>query len=193
MADHIPFVNTSKDCEVLKKFYPDSFAVRVSLERLERIMNDLPMGLSLWVDPAVDGLHRWPDVSNDYRAHIGRFPSYDRIGDPVFQAKPVKDNVQSFVDAVLDECCRTVAQVQWLSIPQLPVVNDTSRNRINRLLAESTSVWKANRRSRVKLILPIVLTHQNQINLKTQRNKPIRIGSRPLEQGVPYTHLVPKQ
>ena len=56
MADHIPFVYTDRDCQVLRRFYPDSVAVRLSLQSVSEIASNVPAGLLRWIDPGIDGL-----------------------------------------------------------------------------------------------------------------------------------------
>ena len=55
MADHIPFVNTRRDCEILKKYYKNSHTIRVSLESISNIKSSLPQNIPLWIDAAIDG------------------------------------------------------------------------------------------------------------------------------------------
>jgi hypothetical protein len=175
MADHIPFVYNEKDCTVLRKVYSDSIAVRLSLETYSKIASHLPNGPIRWLDPAVDGLERWPKwdtVPDKYRTHVEGFEGYDRIGDSSFQSKPQSEVATTFVDSVLDRCIK-LNKTGWISVPQLPQTNDASRNKINRELARSTQKWRSSRNFQGRLILPVIFTHQNQINLKTQRNKRI--------------------
>lgn len=171
MADHIPFVYTRRDCDLVKRLYADSVAIRFTLEGLPEISSHLPSGPIRWVDPAVDGLHRWPQVTSQYETHIRRFRGADRLAEPEFQKKPDKELVQQFVSDILDECNKHSAS--WFSIPQLPCVSDATRNKINRLLAEAAGIWKASQGFQGKLILPVILTHQKQVNRKTERNKRI--------------------
>jgi len=176
MADHIPFVYTEEDCSILREHYSDSVAIRLALETIDRTFPLLPRGPQRWMDAGVDGLEKWPkwerSVSSSYKRHIGRFDGYERIGDPEFQKRPDKVIVSAFVGAVLQESVRRF-QPEWLSVPQLPMVHDSSRNKINQLLASATREWKTRNGYRGRLILPLIFTHQRQVNLKTNRNKKI--------------------
>ena len=177
MADHIPFVYNEKDCDILRKLYSDSVAVRLSLESVSKVASHLPSAPIRWIDPAVDGLERWAkwdDISDHYRNHIERFEGYDKIGDPAFQEKPRSEVVRTFVASVLDKCIQST-KAGWISVPQLPQTNSSSRNKINRELAKGTQEWKSSRNYQGRLILPVIFTHQNQINLKTQRNQRIHL------------------
>jgi len=173
VSDHIPFLNSVTDCQIASKWYADSSLVRVSLETLVKTSTHLPPGPQRWLDPGVDGLH-WPKITSDsYKAHIAQFASYGEIADPGFQQKPDKAVVVTFVHSVLDCCLDKLPASEWISVPQLPLVDGTSRNKINRFLAECTGGWKAKNHFSGKLILPAIFTNQRQLNKKTERNKKI--------------------
>jgi hypothetical protein len=177
MADHIPFIYSSKDCTILRKIYSDSVTVRLSLDTLGRVISHLPPEPLRWLDPAIDGIDRWKNtssISDAYKIHIERFAGHEQLTDPARQKAPDKDKVQEFVNTVLDECTRTL-QPDWLSVPQLPLVSDSSRNKINRYLAEATSEWKSSKRFSGKLILPAIITHIKQIQHKVDRNKRVEL------------------
>jgi len=182
MADHIPFVYTSDDCKMLKALYGDSALVRVSLQTKDKTLQGIPPGMGLWVDGAVDGLHGWKPQRTTkedrettryeaYDAYIEGFTAYERIGDADFQKKPQNDVVKQFVESVLDRCSGLSPKPAWVSVPQLPMVSDASRNRINRLLAQNAAEWKRTRKYSGKLILPVIFTHPGQVNLRTLRKR----------------------
>lgn len=173
MADHIPFVYTDRDCQVLRRFYPDSVAVRLSLQSVSEIASNVPAGLLRWIDPGIDGLHKWPKVTDNYKNYLKTFPGFEQIGDPNFQRKPNKTVVDGFVTAALDAC--KLFAPDWLSVPLLPLVGDSSRNKVNRQLAESAKKWKFERNFTGKLILPVIFTHQTQIKGKTERARQLRL------------------
>jgi|SRR5271165_2997420 len=170
-ADHIPFLNSATDCQIANRWYADSAFLRMSLETLPRTLTHVPVGPKRWLDPAIDGLH-WTTITSDsYKQHISRFKGYDSIADETFQQRPDKAIVNSFVGSILDYCIDQVPAPDLLSVPQLPLVDDASRNKINKALAESTSDWKSKRHFQGKLIVPAIFTNQRQINRKTERNK----------------------
>ena len=195
MAAHLPFVNTRTDCQLVTDLYADSEFVRVPLEKIDELQPMLPDGPRLWIDSGVDGFHRefGPITSEDekreeqrrkeesegnktgkmkgkkWREHMRRFPKYERLADRTFQSKPLRSQVEEFVAAVLDECMKHAPAL--ITVPQLPLVNDVSRNKINRALAAATEKWKAGANYRGKLILPAVFTNQKQLNLKAPRAK----------------------
>ena len=180
MADHIPFLFGADDSKLLKSLYPDSAIVRLSLQTHAKTFNNLPTGTPIWVDAGVDGLDRWRPQritksgkkTSRYEAfdeYIKSFPGLDQVADNVFQTKPRNDVVRGFVESVLDACCALSPKPAWVSIPQLPMVSDASRNKINRALARNAAEWKRTNKPDVKLILPVIFTHPKQVNLKTQR------------------------
>lgn len=178
VTDQIPFVSSSGDCDTLQRYYPDSIMARVPLEKWPRLVSIFPLKVGLWIDAAIDSLHNWEvDGENKYNQHVKQFESHEKIADPEFQRKPDKDVVRSFVDSVMDVCVvdRTP---HWLSIPQLPVVNDSSRNKINRYLAQFAGEWRGRRKFHGKLVLPVIFTKQNQVTGKTQRRDPLSLAKK---------------
>ena len=177
MADHIPFVYTPKDRQYVQRNYPDSAVLRLSLDSLDRTLSALPQGTSVWLDSGIDGFGDLAGAADSWRRFAKKFPAADAIGDPTFQAKPLRSTTKSFVVGVLNECLNKAPSVQWLSVPQLPMVNGASRNKINRQLAQVTREWKQDSNFRGKLILPVILTHQKQVNLKTLRRPNLDLAS----------------
>jgi hypothetical protein len=180
MADHIAFVSSSEDCKIFGRLYSDAALARVPLGRRQEIAGRLPHKTGLWVDAAIDSLHHWQvRGENKYNDHVKQFTAHEKIGDPEFQrsADKEKELVKNFVNSVMDDCVKLGAP-DWLSIPQLPVVSDPSRNRINRLLAHFAGEWRAKGKFNGKLILPIIFTNQNQVKGKTQRNKTLSLAGK---------------
>lgn len=182
MAEHIPFAYGAEDCNILKKLYADSSFVRISLQTHGRTLNNLPPGPRIWVDAGVDGLHKWKprrttksgEETQRYEAYdeyIKQFPGHNRIGDPDFQSNPHRDRVavKEFVESILDACSALPRKPAWISVPQLPMVNDSRRNKINRLLAQNAAEWKRTRRYAGKLILPVIFTDRKQVALRALR------------------------
>ena len=168
--EYVAFVNTTRDCEIAGSLYSDATAVRISLESAPKTCLNLPNGPKRWLDASIDGLHvSIQRITPAYGNHVKKFSGFDRIGDPQFQEKPDAKIVQSFVYAALDAC--STHSPDWLSVPQLPLMDDSSRNKINRLLAESSRRWKEERSFSGLFILPVIFTNQRQMNRKTERNK----------------------
>lgn len=100
------------------------------------------------------------------------FPNFEKIGAAAYHAKPISSEVNAFVKAVMDKCA--TYRPTWITVPQIPLVNDSSRNKINRMLATAAGRWKSNTGFSGKLILPILLTHQGQLSGKTMRNPKVK-------------------
>ncbi len=175
MASHIPFVYSSKDYRFLKSIYADSNLVRLSLDSTLN-PTDLPPGIAAWLDSGFDGFERWPNANDNWKKFIKKFTGWESIGDKQFQRSPDAGAVSKFVSELLTNCMERVPTVACLSVPQLPTAGDASRNKINRCLADAAGNWKVNSKFRGKLILPIILTHQEHTNLKTDRNQRVRLA-----------------
>jgi len=178
MADYIPFVYSEKDCQMVQKFYPDSAILRLSLDTLSNTRDALPRGAEVWLDPAIDGLDDFTNAAPRWQTFVKQFAEWEAIIDPDFQKTPERDRVERFVAAVLNACLKNLSTAQWLSVPQLPVVAGASRNKINRQLAQGTRKWRQESKFRGKMILPVIFTHQEQVNLKTHRAPHLALASR---------------
>jgi hypothetical protein len=179
MADHIPFLNSPDDLSIFKAHFSDSDMVRLSLKSLGRVTAGLPEGTKLWIDGTMDGLDQLSRLKkdNDYLGYVSRFSCYQNVGDEQFQSKPEKSKVDSFVKSVLGACTDHLSPA-WLSVPQLPQAGDSSRNKINRLLASSAAKWKVTSDFKGKLILPIIFTNRKQLHSKVERRKHIQLARR---------------
>lgn len=171
MANHIPFVSSISDSRLVGKIYPDSAMTRIDLSY--RIKNEAPGIGRVWLDPAIDGLHRLDDRSSTWINYVSQFSHFDKIGDPSFQASPKKEIVKEFVFAVLDACMKF--HPDWITVPQLPASKSgTSRNRINRSLADATGEWRSMRSFPGTLILPLTIINQKQLRFKAERTQRIK-------------------
>ena len=185
---YIPFITSPKSLQLVKTIYGDAAAARVPLELVKRLAP--PAGLKLWIDPCVDGLDnlevRLPradkndakkKTSTPWYDGMKKIEGFDKIGDPTFVAKPVSKVVDKFVSTILDRCLEHKPAL--ITVPQLPVVHDSSRNKINRALAKATAEWRATAREfSGRLIFPLVLTHPIQTHSKTDRNKKVEQARR---------------
>jgi hypothetical protein len=171
IVECIPFINTEYDCNATRDFYPDSVAVRINLETIGKTRAIIPVGPKRWIDASIDGLHHsdLSKLTQAYQTHLNKFADSSTIADPTFQQNPIRAVVEKFVFSVLYLC--KAETPDWVSVPQLPLVSGVGRNKINRLLAELTRQWKIRSAFPGKLILPIIFTHQNQLNKKTERNR----------------------
>ncbi len=174
MASHIPFINSENDCSLLKRYYKDSPIVRVSLaSSVDKIVAGLPKGMLIWLDPGVDVYDEWPPARNDLENKFRSFDEGGLLTGSRFPDKPDRKRVQILVNKILDVCASY--NPFWLSVPQLPMISGTQRNRLNKLLAEATYEWKKSSGFRNKLILPVVLTHQDQTKFSKHRTNTSRL------------------
>lgn len=176
MASYIPFVNTLSDCRRLK-FYPGATKLRVSLETIGTFRKELPKRLPLWIDPAMDGYH-YLLISNDrstsWKKYIKQFKNSQILSNTSFLKKRELEKVKQFVTSILDKCNKL--NPDWITVPQLPIVEGTSRNKINRALAAATSEWKEHSGFNGKFILPLIFTHQEQLKGKTEWRKKLTVA-----------------
>lgn len=176
MADHIPFITGEEGCKIAQLAFSDSRAFRVMLWQCPKISSGLDPK-KLWVDAGIDGLGEPTESRVDpWKSFAKKFPHSQKVSDAGFQAKPIAGEVQEFVNAVLDAC--KDQSPMWITIPQLPIASDTRRNKINRALASATGKWKSTSKFHGHLILPLVFTHQEQINLKSARNPKVAFAEK---------------
>jgi len=182
MAEHIPFISGEDGCKLVKSVYSDSEVIRVPLERAPKLLGLRPHGPKIWLDPGVDGLddlktrQSEPGKKNSWFEFMKGLPHFENMAATSFQAHPTASEVSAFVKGVLDRCA--VHKPAWLTVPQLPLANDATRNKINRALATATGKWKSNHGFAGRLILPIVVTHQDQVSGKTARNPKVQHAER---------------
>jgi len=176
MAYYIPFINSEDDWSAARHVYPDSVVYRVTMKSRDEIDWNSPPHAKLWVDTEVDALHNWPKSENeDFSSYFSNFQNAEKIANAGFWAKPDKTIISHFVNAILGSVLDNVPGVEWLSVPQLPHLGGTDRNKVNRALAEATHHWKSKKGFKGKLILPAIFTHQGQLNNKTDRNSKVSI------------------
>jgi hypothetical protein len=187
VVEYIPFITSPTALKLVKSIYSDAEIARVSLDIAERLA--LPPSLKLWIDPGVDGLHDLdkrrprPDKSNPDKEKknpwydvIKDVSGFEEIGDGAFIDRPDQKIVKKFVKELLDRC--VTKKPSWVTVPQLPIVDGSVRNKINRALANATGEWKSANVFSGRLILPLIFTNQNQINGKTQRNPKVAQAAR---------------
>jgi hypothetical protein len=104
------------------------------------------------------------------------FAHFEKMGRPDFHSKPAATEVFSFVKSVLNKC--VAHKPTWITVPQIPILSGTERNKINRTLAAATAKWKTESGFSGRLILPLVMTHVDQVTGKTARNPIIQQAKR---------------
>lgn len=185
MAEYIPFITSEEGAKLSKQFYADSDIVRVPLLQARRFISMIGPTSKIWLDPCIDGLdnietrrskpkpekkiNRWFDFTKNF-AH------FEEMGRPDFQKNPDKSIINVFVKAVLNKCAEY--KPAWITVPQLPLISNSDRNKINRALAEVTGKWRSDSGYSGQLILPIVFTHKEQLKGKTERKPKIEQAAR---------------
>jgi hypothetical protein len=85
------------------------------------------------------------------------------------------------VNAVLDSVLAAASaapNLGYISVPQLPYIPGSERNRVNRLLADLTLKWKSVQRRPPKLILPVIFAKNlGQTDNKTDRNEKVKLAN----------------
>ncbi|PKK83245.1 MAG: hypothetical protein CVT49_09575 [candidate division Zixibacteria bacterium HGW-Zixibacteria-1] len=168
MPSNIPFIYNENDVEILKTFYSDTKCVRISLEKAN-ILNLIPSGISVWIDPNVDIYHNWPPSENKLKDLYSRFDPEERISDINFQKRPNEEYLCKFINSILDHCNEYGPGL--LTVPQLPLMEKPNRNAINKKMVELSKEWQHKNHYSGKLILPIIICNQSLINRKPLRDK----------------------
>ena len=182
MADHIPFITSDDRLRLVKSSYLDSETVRVPLDRADKLRPLLPPRMNVWLDPCVDGMHDLktrrsrPGRKNTWFEFMKVLPNFEKIADPDYHARPVRAEVDDFVKAVMDKCA--AYRPAWITVPQLPLVAGSHRNKVNLRLAEATGKWKTSTGFSGRVILPLVFTHQRQLRGKTERTPQVKQAKR---------------
>ncbi len=169
---YIPFISGSESVAIFNEFYSDAPTVRVTLDKLPKFIAELPKGQHLWIDTAFEGFHHLADARDDkWIAFMKKFEGWGKFNDPAFIEKPDKKIVEKFVGQLLDAAM--AYKPRRLSIPQFPISKTDSRAKINRVLAEASGKWRGTKGFSGALILPVILTHRDQISLAVEKNKRI--------------------
>ena len=169
----IPFLNSSKELDVLEARYADAEVMRVYLMDVDSFQGRPTQ--ALWLDGAVDGFHHLLEntgkpedkvTSAEWRAYSRKLKEQSVLANPSSLAKPDQRRVDSFVEDVLSQCLKH--NPTWITVPQLPIVSDSSRNKMNLALARATNRWRSDQGFKGQLVFPLVFTHQSQLKGSTQ-------------------------
>lgn len=181
MAEHIPFITSEDSARIVRNVYADSEVVKLPLERVSKLLLQRPKDAKIWLDPGVDGFddvdQRRPQGGrrNPWFEFMNTMPQFGAMEAASKNGRP-SIALSHFVTAILDQCASHTPA--WLTVPQLPLVSDASRNKVNRALAAATGQWKSSHGFAGRLILPIIVTHQDQVNGKTARNPKVQQAER---------------
>jgi hypothetical protein len=189
--DCVAFANTLDEFKLAEKYLPGATAVRITLSANDELQQKASQSqLPLWVDSSCDGFHHIvlgtksfadyrSEQQKDRKEKPQRIPWMDlfldwqsvhRLGDPAFIANPDQAATKQIVSELMKRC--NDFQPNWLSVPQLPLTDNSSRNRINAALAKAAGDWSKNK-AVGDLILPAIFTHKRQTVGKTQWRKKV--------------------
>ncbi len=179
----IPFLSGKDVCQRVASLHASAPLARILLSDMKRLKPYIP-SIPLWIDAGIDGLHdlanstpnnknKNKDPRQDWFDTVSQFDHYQDIADGQFQAKPIKKKVAAFVSAVLDAA--NIHNPEAISVPQLPHVDGSGRNKINKALAKVAAEWQIDHPD-VALILPVILTHSKQSQKKTARNAHVKLA-----------------
>lgn len=172
MSVFIPLINSSTDISIYRRYYSESKIVRISQGNRDIRLGSLK-NKQIWFDPGIDIYDNWNQyVDDDFWNRFLKFDDKSIFTKRKYTGRISRNDIEEFLESILNKC--PDLKPAWLSIPQLPLVNDNSRNKINKILAELTYEWKQNNRFGGKLILPLILTHKDQSCYARHRNRIIK-------------------
>jgi hypothetical protein len=176
MSDCIPNVTGDEVARLVVRCFGDSNFAKVPLDRASRLTSNLPKAQKLWIDGSFDGFHDIDsrrstiDERNPWFENISRFKDFESFCKCI--DRPVQATVNSLVNELLSQCASH--KPAWITVPQLPLVDGTDRNKINRALAKATGTWKSSHGFSGRLILPLIFMHQKQLTKKMERNPKVQ-------------------
>lgn len=173
MNEHVPFVYGQSDIKIAAAYYADSPFFRVAPSQASSLRAALPKA-KLWLDARVDGLHNFSSGNDDdWRAEVKGFGDADHLAQAATTDTSIdKGKVSAFVEAAMARCQKE--SPEWVSIPQVPLHHKFNRNKLNKAMAKAARVWKEKEQASCKLMLPVILMHQDLVNRKTERNGSIK-------------------
>jgi hypothetical protein len=180
---YITFSSSGADWPLINEQYSEAAGARITLRALKTDANrDRPQP-KLWIDAEIDGLHYAEEVFSTktdfkkYREYIEQFPNASSVLDD----RPDAARVSEFVFAVLNSIVVTAGEAPnlgYISVPQLPYTPGSSRNKINRVLADATFRWRSEQRRPPRLILPVIFaSSRGQTDLKSDRTAKVKLAS----------------
>jgi hypothetical protein len=97
---------------------------------------------------------------------MSQFDGNEMLADAAFLKKPDPEKVKIFVHEVMERCRQFTPD--WITVPQLPITGDSTRNKMNTALARAAASWRAECRFDGCFVLPLIFTHQSQLKGRTQ-------------------------
>lgn len=168
----LPFLRSNSDEANFQSFYADAPFVRVNLDK-KTLLGKLSSKGKLWLDIGLDGVaNAYPfDKESDWSVYMHRHGDLSCLVDPTFLARPARAKIEGPITAFFQDAAKY--NPAYLSVPQLPHENGVKHNKINKVLAEIAADWRK-QQSTTQLILPVIFTHQTQLNTKSPRTKTIQ-------------------
>jgi hypothetical protein len=170
----VPFVNGENDIRFLDEVFTKPAFVRAYTFK-PRVISRLHGHYKLWLDAGVDSLENGITADQTINSYFTNIDGHEVLTQRVIGQKVDNGAIEQFVGNLLDKC-RSYKPL-WISVPQLPFTLDKVDNSINRSLAKASEKWNDSQKSRSKLILPVILTHQDQVNYADNRKKIARLTS----------------
>ncbi len=169
-ADWIACVNGPRDCEFVKRYYTDSWGVRILLKTLHELGPKLPEMRRLWIDGGTDALHCGERMKADWKEFFDRFEGGQEIREKGMAGSFGPACVNNFVSQLLAEC--TQHNPAWISVPQVPVSipegsEQNARKKLNKAFARAAGEWRTQSGWRGKLMLPVLLYGAEVLTKKT--------------------------
>ncbi|MBC7368549.1 MAG: hypothetical protein H7343_17355 [Undibacterium sp.] len=168
----VPFLRANSDESNFRAFYEDAPFVRACLDK-KNLLGKLSAKQKLWIDIGLDGIaNACPfDAESSWSKYLHQYGDLSCLVDPTFLTQPNRGTIEAPITAFLNEASKH--NPTYLSVPQLPHEDGVKHNKINKLLAEIAADWRKNQNS-TQLILPVIFTHQAQLNTKSPRTKTIK-------------------
>ncbi|MEW5923164.1 MAG: hypothetical protein AB1746_04180 [Candidatus Zixiibacteriota bacterium] len=170
MQNYIPFIFGDKDIEILIKEYPKAKCIRLPLDKAN-LVEKISHNKSIWLDANIDIYSNWPPSDQRQREFYQKYDPDGLIPDDDFAKKPNKNYIKKFIKNLLDDSLK--CNPYLLTVPQMPITNRINRDKINRLFVEMTRECIIQSNFNGKLIFPLLISHQNLVNQKANRDKVI--------------------
>ena len=174
MASYVPFVNSENDIRFLDEVFTKPAFVRAYTFK-PRVISQLKGRYKLWLDAGVDALENGIPDDSTISSYFTNIDGHEVLTQRASDQKVDNGAIEQFVGNLLDKC-RSYKPL-WISVPQLPVTLDRVDNSINKSLAKASGKWNDSQKPRSKLILPIILTHQDQVKYSEKRGRVIKLTS----------------
>jgi hypothetical protein len=172
LKSFIPFVDSVLDADLVNRHFAGCAIARVPLRVADKVIPRLTPGMELWIDLALDGIGRRKSLDPTYADFLISHGAEPLLDDDLALDHP--DAV--ILESLVHSACQAALgfNPRWITVPQLPFVDDGRRNRANRILADSTARWVSKSGFSGGLVLPALPTKPGQTKGKTQRKPKVK-------------------